>query len=967
MARRQPPSRKYEEVLELLSSEPLRDGSVSPLRWWSNTLMQELAPAGLDFSADDVKVEGKADFDVEWRSAAAPIAELASCPLSNLPFDRSQATEMKLSTIVQYMRVLRRTQPASQKVRLLAEEALELDRLAGDSLLPGAEAFVAASRRPDGDAVGATSPVGTEAARAVGSLIDGMQGMTASAQSKALIDVAKRAVFGGSSPLLQRVIEDSRFLNCKVTMYERVALNCARVVLKDKAGQVCRALLPARHRAASASPVRSKSKARKVRKPAAAVKGDLARNPFLPSKFVDRSAQHASPGQMDDFVVLSKKGPATISQYQRGRAPSDAHSDPSSMWTPPEISLNGTVDHQCDKCGHSASTASMNWKLDELLQMRKTVEELTEERDKAVALYQDAVTARKRAQKECRDAQIGYTQVEAVIPAMLEGIQDVSAAVACADAEARAQWRQITLIDGISRSMLDGLERVFAEFQHMVSDRETLRDDLFATGKKLRKYRGKLDAARGENAQLSGKLADTTRNLAQSEQERRRAAEEHATKVHEITEKSRLQIETLTREHQTQINMMTDEHKMQIDTMVSEHSASMAAMKDAHAKFVTETHQLHEESMAQLQEERVKEIAALDAQRKQEVADLDRLREQQLADLDRLREQQLADLEARRAQECAILSSKLEKEVKEHSLSVTKLKADHSIVVADLQRDHAREIGELKTQWQLEVDEVRTAWSTNVNTIKNQHAKEVNSSRIEHQRRIDLMEKEACLGTRCCAEKEDYKQRLKRADDECNRMQQQMRDLEAATATLRKGSLVAAENCQFQDVQDALTETQEALTKEKDESQKLRSDLMLLAANHSQMQRELEAAKASASANRPWTQRLEEGFESQEAAARMAKELEELREARSDVESELARVKEESAQAAKELQESEQAKQRAEVALEEVREQLARTTKEFEESKMCDSTAPADTVAKYQELLHEVRDELQKEKVSSRV
>lgn len=142
---------------------------------------------------------------------------------------------------------------------------------------------------------------------------------------------------------------------------------------------------------------------------------------------------------------------------------------------------------------------------------------------------------------------------------------------------------------------------------------------------------------------------------------------------------------------------------------------------------------------------------------------------------------------------------------------------------------------------------------------------------------------------------------------------------------------------------------------------------MLLAANHSQMQRELEAAKASASANRPWTQRLEEGFESQEAAARMAKELEELREARSDVESELARVKEESAQAAKELQESEQAKQRAEVALEEVREQLARTTKEFEESKMCDSTAPADTVAKYQELLHEVRDELQKEKVSSRV
>jgi hypothetical protein len=49
--------------------------------------------------------------------------------------------------------------------------------------------------------------------------------------------------------------------------------------------------------------------------------------------------------------------------------------------------------------------------------------------------------------------------------------------------------------------------------------------------------------------------------------------------------------------------------------------------------------------------------------------------------------------------------------------------------------------------------------------------------------------------------------------------------------------------------------------------------------------------------------------------------------------------------------------------LEEVREKLARTTKELDEAKVCESTVPADSVRKYQELLHQARDELQKAQV----
>jgi hypothetical protein len=1048
---RQPPSREYQEVLELLSSEPLRDGRVSPLRWWSHTLMQGLDPTGLDFSADDLKAEGKADFDVEWPAPIggaaerpSPFADLAYCPLSGLPHERNQVTEMKMSTIVQYLRVLSRTQPASKKVQLLIDEARALD-LAGDNFLPGAETFIAASR-PAGRAERTTSPTGQDVERVLSMIVDGMQGMPAHKTSKALVDVAKRAVFGAGAPVLQRIIEDSRFLNCKVSMYERVALNCARVVLKDKAEQVCMAQLKVRQRAGSASPVKAKSRTRKVRRPAATAKSDLVHNAFLPSKFVDRGSCNADTGQRDDLIVLSNNGPATILAYQRGRTlltPSDARSSPSSVWTPPGISPvdNGTLDEG------KPSVHSMNWKLDELLRMRKTVEELTEERDKAVKLYQDALTTRTRAQRECRDAQLESAQIEAVIPAMLEGIQDVSAAVACADAEARAQWRQIALIDGISRSMLDGLERVFAEFQRLGSDRATLREDLSVIGRKLRKYRGKLDSARNENTQLSARLANMTGSLAQSEQERRRKAEEHAMQVQKIAQDSRLEIATLTREHKAQIDTMT---------------GSMAALEEAHAKFVTEAQQQHEESMARLQEQREKEVAEVEAQRKQEVADLDRLREQQLAevearrakevtdsearraqevaDSEARRAQEVADSEARRAQEVADLSAKLEYEVMEHRLSVTKLRADHGRFVSDLQTAHAREIAELKGKWESEVDELKTAWSTNVNMIKQQHAKEVESTRVEHQRRLELIEKEACLGTRCCAEKENFKHRLKQADDECNRLRLQMRNLETAAAGefCRKSPAPAksspAENHQLQDVRDALTKTQEALTREKDESQKLRADLILIAANNSQLQRDLEAAKAGVRAHPPGTKRLQEGFhlespsenlqmqdvrdaltktqealtrekdESQklradmtliaanntqlqreleaakasthppgtkrlqegfhmEEAAQTAKELQDLRLARSSAESELAHVRKEYLRAAKELQESLQATRRAESELKEVREKRARATKELEEAKMCESTVPADAVTKNQELLHQAHDELQKTQV----
>ena len=1025
---RQPPSREYQEVLELLSSEPLRDGRVSPLRWWSHTLMQGLEPTGLDFTADDLKAEGKADFDVEWPGAAErPLRaadDLSYCPLSGLPHERNQVTEMKMSTIVQYLRVLSRTQPASKKVQLLIDEARELD-LAGDNFLPGAEAFIAASRRPAGGAERATSPTGRDVERVLSMIVDGMQGMPAHKTSKALVDVAKRAVFGAGAPVLQRIIEDSRFLNCKVSMYERVALNCARVVLKDKAEQVCMAQLKVRQRAGSSSPVRAKSRTRKVRRPAATAKSDLAHNVFLPSKFVDRGSCNADTGQHDDLIVLSNNGPATISTYQRGRTlltPSDARSSLSSVWTPPEIS---PVDNRIPDEG-KPSVHSMNWKLDELLRMRKTIEELTEERDKAVKLYQDALTTRTRAQRECRDAQLESAQIEAVIPAMLEGLQDVSAAVACADAEARAQWRQIALIDGISRSMLDGLERVFAEFQRLGSDRATLREDLSVIGRKLRKYRGKLDSARNENTQLSARLANMTGSLAQSEQERRRNAEEHAMQVQKNAQDSRLEIATLSREHKTQVDTMT---------------GSMAALKEAHAKFVSEAQQQHEESMARLQELRKKELAEVEAQRKQEVADLDGLRMKQLAELEAQRAQEVADLEARhaqevadsearRAQEVADLSAKLENEAMEHSLSVTKLKADHGRFVSDLQTAHAREIAELKDKWESEVDELKTAWSTNVNMIKQQHAKEVESTRVEHQRRLELIEKEACLGTRCCAEKENFKHRLKQADDECNRLRRQMRNLETAEAGefCRKSPAPAksssAENHQLQDVQDALTKTQEALTREKDESQKLRADLMLIAASNSQLQRDLETTKAGVRAHPSGTKRLQEGFHLESPAEN--RQLQDVRGALTKVQEALTRekvesqklradmasiaanntqlqceleaakasthppwthrlqegfymeeaaqtakelkdlslaLKEESLRAAKELQESLQATRRAESELEEVREKLKWTTKELEEAKMCESTVPADAVTKYQELLHKAPDELHKAQV----
>ena len=347
------------------------------------------------------------DYDIEWggedgAGRQSTSGGLAECPLSNLLYNPSQTTTLKLSTVVQYMRVIKRTQPLSKKVQILTRDAAELQGLpvparmgAGGGGGPGD--FVAASRKQDAAVERAVSPMAMDIERVMSTLLNGAYSGDSFETGKELIDIAKRAIFGSSSApecaLLQRVVENRRFLNHECPMYERVALNCARVVLKEKAGEVF---------ATGHHPFireRSKSRPRKPRRSVSPTNKPIHMNAngVLPTKFVDRR-----PG--DDVIVLCKKGPQTLTRHGRGSTPSDA-SHQSTMWTPPEISTVEEV--KCGKCGHTSSncTASMSWKLDELLQVRKTCDDLTEERDKAVGLYQEAVGFRKRAQKDCKEAQ----------------------------------------------------------------------------------------------------------------------------------------------------------------------------------------------------------------------------------------------------------------------------------------------------------------------------------------------------------------------------------------------------------------------------------------------------------------------------------------------------------------------------------------------------------------------------------
>ena len=596
---RPPPTHDYQLVVDLLHREPLRNERLSQLHWWSHSLMQELAPSGIDFSSNDLKVEGRFDFDMEWGTEHGRPArgDLCTCPLSNLLYEPSQTSGLRLSTLVQYFRVIKRTQPLSRKVQGLMEEAAELER----NPLPTAmstrspENFVAVSvRRVNEDAERATSPIARSVEGVVSALVDD-SGSSSFARAKELVDIVTRAIFGSRNSsehtILQRVLLHIRFLNYEIPVYERVALNCARVVLKEKAAEVFA------HSVGNKEPARLKSRTRKARRSTSPKQRDMLHNPFMPTKFVNNAERVSA----EDLLLPSKSSPATISRYLKKGSFSDVLSDPSSVWTPPGISFGRAVaDIKCGRCRHSSvtCTASMNWKLDELLQMRKMCKDLTEERDKAVELYTEAVGQRKKAQKDCKDATDEYAHVEALLPVMLEGIQDVTSVVTSADAEARAQWRQIHSIDKISRDMLENLDRVFAECKHVSGERAQLSDDLFVTGKKLRKYRSKLDSARNTNSHLTVRLAETSERLNGSEYERRRAQHKHAAAAQTQADASRLEISTLFAEHYTLV----------------------AGLKDGHSTFAATQQQQHAESAEQLEALRVKQVSDLEAQRAQEVA-----------------------------------------------------------------------------------------------------------------------------------------------------------------------------------------------------------------------------------------------------------------------------------------------------------------------------------------------------------
>jgi hypothetical protein len=388
--------------MSLLEQEPLRSGQVSPLRWWSQTLMQELS-AGLDFSLNDVKMEGKFDYDVEWAvedgcHAASEYGQL-TCPVSNLLYNSSQSTTMKLSTLVQYMRVMKRSHSLSKKVQLLIRDAAELEGLPISSTLgpidpvSSKKDFMCASSRQQNKATVRT--MGTDTERLVATLLNEVGRMNALGASKVLVDITKRAIFGSNRApeysTLQRVVENVRFLRHEIQLYERVALNIAKIVIKEKAMEVFAADSKGRR-----TPDRQKSRSRSAGRSASPSKSDMAES--LPTNFVDRSERRESTSTADDMIVLGSTGPATISLYQRGLTPS---------YAPGLISmqLDGTGD-ECNK-----ALGSMNWKIDELMQVRKVSEDLTEERDKAVSLYKEAVEIRKRAQKDCKEAQLEYARM----------------------------------------------------------------------------------------------------------------------------------------------------------------------------------------------------------------------------------------------------------------------------------------------------------------------------------------------------------------------------------------------------------------------------------------------------------------------------------------------------------------------------------------------------------------------------
>jgi hypothetical protein len=756
--------------------------------------MQELS-AGLDFSLNDVKMEGKFDYDVEWAvedgcHAASEYGQL-TCPVSNLLYNSSQSTTMKLSTLVQYMRVMKRSHSLSKKVQLLISDAAELEGLpiSGtlgpiDPVSSKKDFMCASSRQQDKTTV---RTMGADIERLVATLFNEVGRMNALGASKVLVDITKRAIFGSNRApeysTLQRVVENVRFLRHEIQLYERVALNIAKIVIKEKAMEVFAADSKGRR-----TPDRQKSRSRSAGRSASPSKSDMAES--LPTNFVDRSERRESTSTADDMIVLGSTGPATISLYQRGLTPS---------YAPGLISmqLDGTGD-ECNK-----ALGSMNWKIDELMQVRKVSEDLTEERDKAVSLYKEAVEIRKRAQKDCKEAQLEYARMQSLIPTLFEGIQEVGVQVACAESEARSHWYQMALIERISVDMEQKVDRLFACWTKTAGEKELvarkhlekmsqLSEELQELGKKLQKYRDLYEAARAEQSQLTSGLAQALENVRDSEQERRRAEE-----------KNFKNLQTLTKECRSKVEFVRNESRLKVATLTSEHDALVADLKRAHSKFTASNQQEHEGQIARLKDAHAK--FAADAQERYE--HLENEREQQVRDWEALHARVVADLEARALdleaqhmkqvstlearhvheiehltakfeQEIAVLNAKSAKETKEHNVFVLKLQAEHQKLTKQLKDEHSQQLRHVKTSLERDLNEMKMAWARDVANINQAHTTQIESNRIEHNRKVELIEREQCLGTRCCEQLAQLKRQLKVADSERNSLHLQVRDLE---------------------------------------------------------------------------------------------------------------------------------------------------------------------------------------------
>jgi chromosome segregation ATPase len=80
------------------------------------------------------------------------------------------------------------------------------------------------------------------------------------------------------------------------------------------------------------------------------------------------------------------------------------------------------------------------------------------------------------------------------------------------------------------------------------------------------------------------------------------------------------------------------------------------------------------------------------------------------------------------------------------------------------------------------------------------------------QRKIEYIEKETCLGTRCCREKEKLQHQLREADSERNRLWSQVRKLEAAAAAhAREHEAAKSAKQKFNDVEAELQQTKRNL------------------------------------------------------------------------------------------------------------------------------------------------------------